>query len=134
MRVRFTKMLTPFAFIAMSTLVCSAQGSNQRVSKTPLNVAGQWAISRRGHFGSIALKMNIQQDGYKISGSIQEQEGAEPLHGNLDGDTISFSENRRTHHGPMTFEFHGIVRGDLMKGTIQSPMGDQTWSAKRKTE
>ena len=56
-------MMLLFAFVALM--------SGQDAAKESVNVAGKWAVSIQGQRGSRTQNMTIQQDGTKISGSIQ---------------------------------------------------------------
>jgi hypothetical protein len=77
--------------------------------------------------------MTLQQDGSKISGSIQGDRGSNELQGSLEGSDIRFTVSMNTPRGAMTFEYRGTVEGDSMKGTIQGPMSG-SWSANRDAE
>jgi hypothetical protein len=130
MRVIFNQLCVVLVlFTATITLVSVAQDAPTETT----NVAGNWTVSTQGQRGSRTRHMTIQQEGNKISGSIEGYSADDQFQGSVDGNDIHFTVNMNTPRGPMAFEYRGSVQGDSMKGTIQGAMSG-TWSAKRKSE
>ena len=98
------------------------------------NVNGNWSVSTQGQRGSGTHKMTVKQDGSKISGSLESDRGDEDLKGSVEGNDIHFTVSINTPRGAMTLQYSGKVEGDSMKGTLQSPIGNGSWSAKRHSE
>jgi hypothetical protein len=98
------------------------------------NVSGNWSVSTQGQHGSGTHKMTIEQDGSTISGSLESDRGDEDLQGSVEGNDIHFTVSINTPRGAMTLKYSGKVQGDSMKGTLQSPIGNGSWSAKRESE
>jgi hypothetical protein len=98
------------------------------------NVSGNWSVSTKGQRGSGTHKMTIKQDGSKIFGSLESDRGDEDLQGSIEGNDIHFTVSINTPHGAMTLQYRAKVQGDSMKGTLQSPIGNGSWSAKRQFE
>ncbi|HWH58020.1 MAG TPA: hypothetical protein VN682_10335 [Terriglobales bacterium] len=101
---------------------------------TTTNVSGNWSVSTQGQRGSGTHKMTIKQDGTKISGSLESDRGDEELQGSVEGNDIHFTVRFNTPRGAMTLQYSGKIQGDSMKGTLQSPIGKGSWSAKRQSE
>jgi len=78
--------------------------------------------------------MTIKQDGSTISGSLESDRGDEDLQGSVEGNDIHFTVSINTPRGAMTLKYSGKVQGDSMRGTLQSPIGNASWSAKRQSE
>lgn len=98
------------------------------------NVSGNWSVSTQGQRGSGTHKMTINQDGSKMSGTLESDRGDEDLQGSVEGNDIHFTVSIKTPRGAMTLEYSGKVQGGSMKGTLQSPIGSGSWSAKRQSE
>jgi hypothetical protein len=104
---------------------------SQDAAKEPVNVAGKWTVSIQGQRGSRTQNMVIQQDGTKISGTIQGDHGTQELQGAIEENNIYFTVSMNTSRGAMTLEYRGTIQGDSMKGTLQGPIGPGSWSARR---
>lgn len=133
MRLRIIQFLSAIALFAMAVPAGIAQNSSHAGGE-PIKVAGNWIVSTEEHHGPGKRNMTLQQDGNKVSGSIQGEQGDDKLQGELDGNSIRFTVHSNTHHGATTFEYRGTVQGDSMNGTIQGPKGEAKWSAIRKAE
>jgi hypothetical protein len=129
MRFNFTPHSLAILLIAGGTLASVAQDSTNEIAK----VSGKWTVSTQGRRGSRTQHMTIQQDGNKISGSIEGYRGDDQFQGSVEGNDIHFTVSMNTSRGSMTFEYRVSVQGDSMKGTIQGAMSG-TWSAKRESE
>jgi len=96
----------------------AAQGDSQ-----PANVAGKWTMSWQGRDGAKQGALQLQQDGSKLTGTMDGERGSVPLTGTVNGNNISFStqsQGRRT----FTMVYSGTIDGDKMTGTSQ-PQGGQ---------
>jgi hypothetical protein len=103
----------------------------QDTTKEAASVAGKWTVSIQGQRGPRTQKMSIQQDGNNISGNIHGDRGDQKLRGNVEANDIHFTISVNTPRGDMTLEYRGTIQGDSMRGTIQGPIGQGSWSAKR---
>jgi hypothetical protein len=97
-----------------------AQDATQGDSQ-PANVAGQWLMSWQGRGGARQGKLQLQQDGSKLTGTLDGERGAMPVTGSVDGSNISFSTQGR---GNFSMVYSGTVDGDKIAGTFQ-PQGGQ---------
>lgn len=127
--MRFSRRRLGAAMIvfAVTVLISAAQ----ETTKETASVTGKWTVSIQGQRGPRTQKMIIQQDGNSISGNIQGDRGNQEFHGNVEGNGIHFTVNVNTPRGDMTLEYRGTIQGDSMKGMIQGPIGQGSWSAKR---
>ncbi|MGA7382725.1 MAG: hypothetical protein WBX03_17885 [Terriglobales bacterium] len=94
----------------------AAPGNSQ-----PANVAGQWLMSWQGRDGARQGKLQLQQDGSKLTGTLDGERGSMPVTGSLDGNTISFSTQSQGRRN-FTMVYTGTVDGDKITGTFQ-PQG-----------
>lgn len=128
MQLKFSRLCIAVALFAGITVGIVAQDT------ATANVGGNWTVVTQGQRGSGTHKMSIRQDGSKISGSLESDRGDESLQGSVEGNDIHFSVSINTPRGAMTLEYDGKVRGDSMKGTMRSPFGSGSWSAKRESQ
>jgi hypothetical protein len=116
-----------------------AQDAGQN-SDQPANVAGTWQMSWQGRRGNEQGTLRIQQDGSKLSGSLDGPRGSSALTGTVQGNQVSFNvqmQGRRT----FTVRYTGSLDGDKMSGTMQGRGGNsdggesqqqnRTWTATR---
>jgi hypothetical protein len=96
------------------------------VTATDPNVAGPWNIKVNGAGGAADQKIDLKQDGNKISGTFKGPRQSGTIEGTVDGNDIKF---RVKAFVPM--DYVGTVDGDTMKGTLtgQGKTGD--WTATR---
>ena len=122
--------LAAIVVFVLTVLISTAQDS----TKETVSVAGKWMVTIQGQRGSRTQKMIIQEDGNNIAGNIQGDRGDQELHGTVAGNDVHFTVSMNTPRGTMTLEYRGTVTDDSMKGTIQGPIGQGSWSAKRKAD
>lgn len=114
------KRLYLVVFISLlAAPVLFAQDSESNNSQSA-NIAGAWQISWQGRGGSQQATIQVQQDGSKLSGTFQDENGSSQLSGSIAGNKVSFSVQIQGR--PMTVAFTGTVDGDKMSGTLQ-PQG-----------
>lgn len=114
------KRLYLVVFISLlAAPVLLAQGSESNNSQSA-NIAGSWQISWQGRGGSQQATIQVQQDGSKLSGTFQDENGSSQLSGSIAGNKVSFSVQIQGR--PMTVAFTGTVDDDKMSGTLQ-PQG-----------
>jgi hypothetical protein len=104
----------------------SAQGNDQAA-----NVAGNWQLSLQGRRGTMQATLKIQQNGSKLTGTMDGMgpmhNGSSPLTGSTEGGNVSFSVTGT--RMPLTFK--GTVDGDKMSGTMQQ---GNPWTATRQEQ
>jgi hypothetical protein len=97
-----------------------------------LDVSGVWEFTSETPRGTMTRKVTFEQDGSKLSGTMETQMGSAPIKsGSIEGDKISFTVEFA--RGDRSFEmtYQGTVEGDTAKGTMQTPRGAVEWTAKR---
>src|SRR5271168_3310002 len=80
-------------------------------------------MSWQGRDGAKQGTLQLQQDGSKLTGTLDGDRGSVPVTGSVDGNDISFStqsQGRRT----FTLVYSGTVDGDKISGSFQ-PQGGQ---------
>jgi hypothetical protein len=113
------------------------------------SVAGNWQMSWQGRQGTQQGTLQLQQDGSKLTGTLEGPRGSAPITGNLDGNNVSFQAELKGRRGSITLAFTGTLDGDKMNGTFQPQGGhggrgrrgqgegggqqSRTWSATRQS-
>ena len=96
------------------------------VAATDANVAGPWNIKVSGAAGTADQKIDLKQDGNKISGTFKGPRQSGTIEGTVDGNDIRF---RVKAFVPM--DYVGTVDGDTMKGTLTGRGKTGDWTATR---
>jgi hypothetical protein len=98
---------------------------NAQDGNTSAHLSGNWQISWVNRNGeSKQAKLQIRQDGSKLSGKFQAERGSAPVTGNLQGDQVSLTVKARGRE----VSFEGTVNGDKMSGTTKQ---GKSWNATR---
>jgi hypothetical protein len=93
---------------------------NPPTSRTvPADVSGKWQVSWQGRVGTEQCTLQLQQDGIKLTGTLQDQRGLSPLSGTVDDKQISF-EVQFQGPRPFTTRFKGTVDSGKIEGTSQA--------------
>jgi hypothetical protein len=116
------------AFVSGFLLVWAG---NLLAAETPVNVAGNWELSREGRNGPTTEALTIAQDGSKITGTLKGQRGESKFEGSVTGNKISFTVKLETDNGTFTMEYSATVDGDSMKGILHTERFDRDFTAKR---
>ncbi len=97
-----------------------------------VDVTGKWESTRETQQGTMTTTFTFEQDGNKLTGTLGSQRGdMEISDGTIEGNNISFKLVMT--RGDRTFEmmYSGTVEGDTITGTMQTPRGEQPWTAQR---
>ncbi|MFZ0286913.1 MAG: hypothetical protein WAL32_16925 [Terriglobales bacterium] len=119
MRKHFA-LIAVLAFGMASCLLAqdSAQGNSQ-----PANVAGKWQMSWQGRHGTREATLQLQQDGAKLTGTLDGERGSMPVTGSVDGNNISFSTQGQGRQN-FSMVYTGTIDGDKMTGSAQPQGGE----------
>jgi len=99
------------------TTLLAAQDSSQDSSQ-PANVAGKWQLSSQGRQGARQSTLDLQQDGDKLTGTLEGERGTANITGSINGNNVTFStEASGERH--VSLLYTGTVNGDKMSGTMQ---------------
>lgn len=90
------------------------------------NVAGPWNIKVSGEAGTANQKIDLKQDGNKITGTFKGPRQSGTIEGSVDGNNIKF---RVKAFVPM--DYVGTIDGDTMKGTLTGRGKTGDWTATR---
>jgi len=80
-------------------------------------------MSWQGRDGARQATLKLQQDGSKLSGTLDGERGSAPVTGSVNGNNISFSTQTQGHRN-FTMVYTGTVDGGKITGTFQ-PQGGQ---------
>ena len=147
--VRHERLVACVSLILMIALVVQVKLGNRRVtsdvitpqsralarpSEMPLdsivNVAGTWdmrVLKRRG--GTQNWTLMLEQNGTRLSGTINSEGGDLPVNGTIEGRNISLSAERFG----VTVEFPATFNGDTMTGTMRVLTVNRQWTATRRS-
>jgi len=102
------------------------------VQAQDVDVAGKWETTRETPNGTMTSTFTFQVDGNKLTGTIGSQRGdTEISEGAIDGNKISFKIVMTRGDRTMEMVYSGTVEDDTITGTMQTPRGEQPWTAKR---
>lgn len=90
------------------------------------NVAGPWNVKVSGEAGTANQKIDLKQDGNKITGTFKGPRQSGTIEGSVDGNNIKF---RVKAFVPM--DYVGTIDGDTMKGTLTGRSKTGDWTATR---
>ena len=102
------------------------------VQAQDVDVAGKWESTRETQQGTMTTTFTFEQDGSKLTGTLASQRGdMEISDGTMEGNKISFKMVMTRGDRTMEMVYSGTVEGDTITGTMQTPRGEQPWTAKR---
>jgi hypothetical protein len=90
------------------------------------SVAGPWNIKVSGAAGTADQKIDLRQDGNKISGTFKGPRQSGTIEGRVDENNIKFRVKAR-----VPLDYVGTVDGDTMKGTLTGRGKTGDWTATR---
>ena len=104
------------------------------------DVAGEWEMTtaggRGGRGGGGAQTFTIEQDGEKITVTMEGRMGEMTGKGTIKDNQIEWTFTMETPRGDMKMAYTGTVDGDSMSGQSKMSMGENVregeWTAKRK--
>jgi len=97
-----------------------------------VDIAGKWETTRETPRGTMTSTFTFQVDGAKLTGIIGSQMGdTEISDGTVEGNKISFKAVMSRGDRTIEMVYSGTVEGDTITGTMQTPRGEQPWTAKR---
>ena len=99
------------------------------------DVAGEWEITSEGRQGPQTQTFKIEQDGEKITVTMEGRQGEMTGEGTIKDNKIEWKITRETPRGEMTSTYKGTVDGEAMSGTMEMGMGNRPpseWTAKKK--
>ena len=96
------------------------------VAAADANVAGAWNVKVSGDSGNADQKIDLKQDGNKISGTFKGPRQSGTIEGTLDGNNIKFRVKAF-----VPLDYVGTVDGDTMKGTLTGRGKSGNWTATR---
>jgi hypothetical protein len=142
MKLLYPLVLNPMVLTLLLTGPVLLAQDSQANNSQPANVGGSWQISWQGRNGTQQATMQIQQDGSKLSGTLEDASGSSSVTGSVAGNNVSFSVQIQGR--PTTLAFTGTIDGEKMSGTFHpqggsgggrrgrgSTQGNYTWSGVR---
>jgi hypothetical protein len=110
-----------FILTCVLTSCLFAQDSAQSDSQ-PTNIAGKWQMSWQGRDGAKQATLQLQQDGSKLTGTLDGDRGSVPITGSVNGNNISFSTQSQGRRN-FSMVYTGTVDGDKITGSVQPQAG-----------
>ena len=110
----------------VACVVCLLLACISVAAAADANVAGPWNIKVSGAAGTADQKIDLKQDGNKISGTFKGPRQSGTIEGTVDSNNIKF---RVKAFVPM--DYVGTVDGDTMKGTLTGRGKAGDWTATR---
>lgn len=103
------------------------------VSLYAVDVAGEWEMTSEGRQGPQTQTFKIEQDGEKITVTMEGRQGEVTGEGTIKGNAIEWSITRETQRGEFTTTYKATVEGDTMTGTMSmGDFGEREFTAKKK--
>lgn len=102
--------------------------------KSPLSAEGSWDLSVRLPEGEVALRLELTQQGERVSGSFSGDRGSGSIgEGTVEGNRIRFSlAAQASPSGEMSeWRFEGTITGNSMEGSVTSSLGTFDFSGRR---
>lgn len=99
------------------------------------DVSGEWEITSEGRQGPRTQTIKIEQDGEKITVTMEGRMGEATGEGTIKDNKIEWKITRTMRDMEMTMTYTGTVEGDTMSGEMEMSMGDRgpsEWTAKKK--
>ena len=126
------------ALIATAALSAQAPQSGPAAPKPAApavapSPAGNWNMSLDAGQGPMDIAVNLKLEGKKLTGMLSSQMGDVALAGEVgDAGKVTFSISFDGGGGAMDLTFVGTMKdADNMTGTMNGPMGEIPWVAKR---
>ncbi|KPJ90878.1 MAG: hypothetical protein AMS18_09805 [Gemmatimonas sp. SG8_17] len=102
------------------------------VQAQDVDVTGKWETTRETPRGTMTTTFTFVQEGSELTGTVGSQRGdSEITNGSIEGNKISFTLVMTMGDRTMEMVYSGTVEGDTITGTMQTPRGEQPWTAKR---
>ncbi|MDP6581286.1 MAG: hypothetical protein QF681_11570 [Vicinamibacterales bacterium] len=96
------------------------------------NVAGLWNMTFNTDQGSQSATLQLEQDGEKLMGSIDGEQGALEFEGTISGNKLEWSLEIDAGGQFLEISMSGTVDGDEMTGSADfGGYGGGDWTAKR---
>ena len=99
------------------------------------DVSGEWDLTSEGRQGPQTQTIKIEQDGEKITVTMEGRMGEMTGEGTIKDNKIEWKITRETQRGEFTMTYTGTVDGNTMSGEMQMSMGERPpseWTAKKK--
>jgi hypothetical protein len=96
------------------------------------DIAGKWETTRETPRGTMTSTFTFVVDGNTVTGTIGSQMGdTEISEGTIEGNKISFKVVMSRGDRTIEMVYSGTVEGDTIHGTMETPRGEQPWTATR---
>jgi L-seryl-tRNA(Ser) seleniumtransferase len=96
------------------------------------NVSGQWNVRLEFVMGSADHIVVFEQQEDRLVGTHSGERIASDLRGSISGREVMFRSSQKFEGTRLGFEFHGVLEGDAMQGTVElGEYGQARWTARR---
>lgn len=103
-----------------------------RPAGEPASLAGNWDVHIEYVLGSAHHRLTIEQTGNQLTGTHNGETISGALHGTIYDDQAQFRSAQHIQGTVLTYEFHGVAKGNSMEGTVGlGEYGQARWTATR---
>jgi imidazolonepropionase-like amidohydrolase len=95
-----------------------------------VNVAGAWRVELSVP-DQPPFTMRLTQEGSALSGTMESPMGAIPVSGTIEGARVTLRASLPAGGQQISLVFAGEATADSMSGTLETPMGNFDWNARR---
>src|SRR5665213_721185 len=129
----------------VAALLVAAQAESLPAQVPALTIAGNWELRVEFVQGARTHRLNLEQNGAKLSGHQKSAQFDGPVAGALDAGIVRFAFEQRYEGGRLSYRFEGRIKDGAMEGTVllgaasdqnggivnRSQFGSGAWQAKR---
>lgn len=97
-----------------------------------MSITGTWTLTLNSPLGDQAAKLDVHETDGNLAGTLTGKGDPSPLQRlTVDGMNVSFSADADTPVGRLSLAFTGVVAGDSISGTYNTPFGGFSFSGTR---
>jgi len=100
-----------------------------------MNAGGTWTLTVSAPTGALEVIAVIKQDGDNLTGTTTSQLGNAAISaGKITGNQLNFSVSVNAGGDAFTTTFRGVIEGNSMKGTVDTPQGPIDFTGTRRPQ
>jgi len=102
----------------VAALLVAAQAESLPAQVPALTIAGNWELRVEFVQGARTHRLNLEQNGAKLSGHQKSAQFDGPVAGALDADIVRFAFEKRYQASRLSYRFEGRIKDGAMEGTV----------------
>jgi hypothetical protein len=96
-----------------------------------MSVNEVWKLEMKNPFNTQIATLYLSIEGNKVTGRMETRKSVGDItDAKIEGDTLTWKASRKI----LTFEFNAKIDGDMMSGTVKSPLGKAPLKGTRVTQ